>query len=227
MIDTDDISNWEHTKKTSAYHFDNNVIDARWDLLQGVGRFEGNWSAELAESIKSAEPVTWRTRLRGKHAKESSMIAQEEYDLINAGADPNLILLRMQHNVPDIFKKMADITGVDNPKVRVHVQYPGEVFTAHIDKLTPYVTSVTDTDKVIRFIVFLTDWMPGHFYQFGNQNVQGWRAGDIHTFAWKHVPHCTANAGHTPRVTLQVTGQSTIKTKAFLETAANVSSIKI
>lgn len=227
MIDTTDISNWEHTKKTSAYHFDKNVVDPRWDLLQGVGRFEGEWNNELAESIQAAEPVTWRTRLRKNNAKESSMISQEEYDLINAGADPNLVLLRMQHNVPQIFKKMANIIGVSNPKVRVHVQYPGEVFTAHIDKLTSYATSVTDSDKVMRFIIFLTDWMPGHFYQFGNQNVQGWRAGDIHTFAWKHVPHCTANAGHTPRATLQVTGQATIKTMAFLENAANTSAIRL
>ena len=227
MIDTSEVSNWEHTKKTSAYHFDKNIIDPRWDLLQGVGRFEGDWSAELAESIQTAEPVTWRTRLRGKAAKESSMIAQEEYDLVNAGADPNLILLRMGHDIPSIFKKMADIIGVDNPKIRVHVQYPGEVFTHHIDKLTPYGAGGVDADKVMRFIVFLTDWMPGHFYQFGNQNVQGWRAGDIHTFAWKHVPHCTANAGHTPRVTLQVTGHAAIKTMAFLETAANTSSIKL
>ena len=227
MIDSAEISNWEYTKKTSAYHFDNNIIDPRWDLIQGIGRFEGDWSVELAEAIRTAEPVTWRTRLNGTFSKESPMIDQEEYDLINAGADPNLILLRMQHIIPDIFKKMADITGVENPKIRVHVQYPGEVFTTHIDKLTPQVLIKTNTDKIIRFVVFLTDWMPGHFYQFGNQNVQGWRAGDIHTFAWKHVPHCTANAGHTPRVTLQVTGQATIKTKAFLETAANVSSIKI
>ena len=89
-----EISNWEYTKKTSAYHFDNTIMDYRWDALQGVGRFEGDWSAELAESIQTAEPVTWRTRLNGTFSKESPMIDQEEYDLISAGADPNLILLR-------------------------------------------------------------------------------------------------------------------------------------
>ena len=57
-------SSWEFAKKTSQYHFDTTVLDSRWDQLQGLGRFEGDWSQELAEVLETAEPTTWRTRLK-------------------------------------------------------------------------------------------------------------------------------------------------------------------
>lgn len=224
-------SSWEYTKKLSSYHFDTTLFDARWDLLQGLGRFEGNWITELNEVIQTAQPTTWRTRLKGQKYQVSPMIDAEEQDLINAGADPNLILLRMQHdNIPEIFMKIGNSFGLEKPKIRIHVQHPGEVFTQHIDKLSAFSAvnpATVNQDLIRRFVVFLTDWEPGHFYQFGNENVQGWQAGDIHTFSWPHVPHSTANAGRSPRVTLQVTGHPTIKTTAFLKEAANTSVIKL
>jgi hypothetical protein len=48
-------SSWEFAKKTSQYHFDTTVLDSRWDQLQGLGRFEGDWSQELAEVLETAE----------------------------------------------------------------------------------------------------------------------------------------------------------------------------
>ena len=73
----------------------------------------------------------------------------------------------------------------------------------------------------------LTDWQQGHFFQFGNFPYQQWRAGDIHTFEYKHVPHYTANCGITPRVTLFTTGIITKKTREFLKMAKEVSAIDI
>lgn len=225
-------SSWEFAKKNSQYHFDTDVFDPRWDQLHGIGRFEGNWQEELEEVILNAEPATWRTRLRNKRYTVSPMIEQEEQDLINANCDPNITLLRMLHEdkIPKKFLDMANMTGIGPvPKVRVHVQYPGEVFTQHIDKLSAFSWSPqhANSQTIRRIIVFLTDWTPGHFYQFGNESVQGWRAGDIHTFDWPHVPHCTANAGRVPRVTLQITGHETIVTKAFINKALNSQSIKV
>lgn len=225
-------SSWEFTKQSSQYHFDTALFDPRWDQLHGLGRFEGNWDQELAEVLATAEPATWRTRLKNKRYTISPMIAQEEQDLINANCDPNIVLLRMLHEdkIPKKFLDMADMIGIGpTPKIRVHVQYPGEVFTQHIDKLAAFSWSPkhATSQTIKRIVVFLTDWELGHFYQFGNESLQGWRAGDIHTFDWPNVPHCTANAGHTPRVTLQITGHETIVTKAFIAKALNTQSIKI
>jgi hypothetical protein len=226
------VSSWRFTKQFSQYHFDPAVFDPRWDQLQGIGRFEGDWSQELAEVLETAEPATWRTRLDNKRYTLSPMIAKEEHDLIEANCDPNIVLLRMLHEdkIPKKFLDMANMIGLGPiSKTRVHVQYPGEVFTQHIDKLAAFSWNPKDVtvQKIKRIVVFLTDWAPGHFYQFGNESVQGWRAGDIHTFDWPNVPHCTANAGHTPRVTLQMTGHETIVTKAFITKALNSQSIKV
>jgi hypothetical protein len=43
-----------------------------------------------------------------------------------------------------------------------------------------------------------------------------WAAGEVTTFDWLNVPHCTANAGLSPRVTLQITGIRTKQTEDFL-----------
>ena len=40
-------SAWEFSKKTSRYHFRTDVIDPRWDCVQGIGRFVGDWTQEL------------------------------------------------------------------------------------------------------------------------------------------------------------------------------------
>ena len=62
----------------------------------------------------------------------------------------------------------------------------------------------------------MTDWEQGHFWSYGNHIDTQWRAGDVSTFDWQNLPHSTANAGHNPRVTLQLTGVVTEKTTEFL-----------
>jgi hypothetical protein len=47
-----------------------------------------------------------------------------------------------------------------------------------------------------------------------------WAAGEVTTFDWLNVPHCTANAGLSPRVTLQITGIRTEQTEDFLHVLA-------
>ena len=68
----------------------------------------------------------------------------------------------------------------------------------------------------MRILIQLTDWEPGQFWGYGNYQYHMWSAGDVTTFDWLNVPHCTANAGLVPRVTLQITGIQTEQTKEFL-----------
>jgi hypothetical protein len=97
---------------------------------------------------------------------------------------------------------------------RIHVQMPGEVWNLHLDKLEKWAPEAPET--VIRIQVALTDWEQGHFWSYGNHIHSQWRAGDITTFDWQNIPHSTANAGHSPRVTFQLTGVITEKTTSFL-----------
>ena len=98
--------------------------------------------------------------------------------------------------------------------MRLHVQHPGQVWNLHLDKLEKW--NPTDPAKVMRVMIALNDWEPGHFFSYGNYVHTGWHAGDVTTFDWQNLPHSTANAGHAPRITLQMTGVITDKTRDFL-----------
>jgi hypothetical protein len=102
---------------------------------------------------------------------------------------------------------------------RIHVQMPGEVWNLHIDKLQKWCPE--DPSRVMRIFVQLTDWAPGQFWEYGNYHWNQWCAGDVSTFDWANIPHSTANAGHSPRVTFQLTGVKTAKTEEFLKTLAS------
>ena len=84
----------------------------------------------------------------------------------------------------------------------------------HMDKLQKW--NPKDPSRVMRIFVQLTDWQPGQFWEVGNYQYNHWKAGDIFTFDTCDVPHCTANAGHHPRVTFQITGIRTEKTDDFI-----------
>jgi hypothetical protein len=104
--------------------------------------------------------------------------------------------------------------GLDDAMTRIHVQVPGQVWNLHLDKLEKW--NPENPDSVLRVQIQLTDWEPGQFWSYGNYHHSMWSAGDVTTFNWQHVPHATANAGLEPRVTLQVTGVQTERTRDFL-----------
>ena len=209
-------SSWDDTKENCNYHFDNKRIDPRWDNVIGLGTFAGNWSAELEQAIVNAKPATWATRgykAEGVDIPRPDLTA-EEYDLERIGMDKDAIVTHLNWNIPPVFQRMADAFAFDDPMLRVHVQMPGEVWNLHMDKLQKW--CFQDPTKVMRVFIQLTDWQPGHFWAFGNYTFAHWSAGDVVTMDWQNCPHATANAGHTPRVTLQVTGVRTAATDKFL-----------
>ena len=112
-------------------------------------------------------------------------------------------------------KKISDLFGLDDCTECIHVQMPGEVCNLHLEKLEKW--SPSEPWRVMCIQVALTDWEQGHFCSYGNYNHQQWRAGDVTTFDWQNIPNCTANAGHNPRVTYQLTGIITEKTNDFLK----------
>lgn len=209
-------SNWELQKSKSAYHFDNTIMDPRWDCVNELGRFIGDWSQEVDSVIKSARPATWRDRSKSK--KPNALVDFEENDLKEIGANTDMIISNLEYRLEPIFQKMCDIIGLDNAESRVHVQWPGQVFVKHIDKLEKF--NPKDPSKVIRIMVMLTNWDQGHFNQYGNFTYQGWKSGDIHTFDWYNVPHSSSNSGLTPRVSLLTTGIITDATHKLLSNAS-------
>ena len=199
-------SSWDQTQARSQYHFDTQQMDPRWDTAILVKQFAVTWADELQTAIDASYPVTWRTRGRDsdplKRAAEE--YDQEEYDLDRIGMSRDSVVTNLNYELTPELQRIADSFNLDRTMARVHVQWPGQVWNLQLDKLEKWMP--TDPSRVQRYFVQLTPWQQGHFWSFGNYTWQGWRAGDCVTFDWLNVPHSTANAGHTPRVTLQVTG---------------------
>lgn len=220
-------SNWEITKKRSQYHFNTMINDPKYDTVVKLGRIKPTWTAELEQAIADAYPVTWRTRGRPNDTlvRASEEYDQEEYDLESYGMSKDYVVTDMNYSVSAVYQRIADKFALDLPMVRVHVQRPGQVWNLHLDKLEKWMPK--DPAQVVRYFVQLTDWQMGHFWNYGNYQYAGWRAGDVTTFDWLNVPHSTANAGHTPRVTLQITGVKTKETDQFLARLQYNSSVTV
>ncbi len=206
------LSNWEIQKKKSRYHFDPNQHDPMMDAVFTLGRFTGNFAATVEEAIERATPRTWRDR--SSTGQPNKLVDAEEYDLAAAGADPAMEIADITYDLPEVCQRMVSAIGLENSENRVHVQWPGQSFVMHIDKLEKM--NPSDPDRVMRIMIALTDWQPGHFNCYGNYMHQHYRAGDIYYHDWQNVPHASANASLVPRVSLLTTGTVGPATQEFL-----------
>lgn len=208
------LSSWEQSKKKSKYHFDNFKNDPQVDKVEKLGVIVADFKPELAEIIKNAKPATWRTRGKVGKSRPEEELASEDYDLERFGYGKDYQITHLNWEIPEKLQKISDLFGLDDCMNRIHVQMPGEVWNLHLDKLEKWAPDAPYS--VMRIQLALTDWEQGHFWSYGNYNHQQWHAGDVTTFDWQNIPHSTANAGHNPRVTFQITGIITPKTIEFL-----------
>lgn len=232
----------------SAYHFDPNRMDPRFDTVMGLGHFEGDWSEDLKSAMDDSKPVTLATRSHYTSGDSGTEIKFSEYN----PKDP-------RHKEPHYYseKRFFGSKGVDYDNYKIinktstlgpmllkicnafkfaepwsytcHVQRTGEVFPWHIDVFhyRGIFQNHPQPHKLMRVMVMLTDWEPGHFIGYGNYSYTQWKAGDFHTLSHANVPHYTANASYNPRCMLLITGMKTDATDEFLWKAQNSKSIKV
>ena len=84
-----------------------------------------------------------------------------------------------------------------------------------------------DPLKLRRFLIALNDWDYGHAWHFGNTTYSQYKAGECVAYDWTGVPHGTANFGFTDRLTLQLTGFVTDKTKELMKSGHKDLIIKV
>lgn len=210
-------SSWDHTRQLSSYHFDPMKKDRFEDVITLLGQLPVTWKDDLDAIIENSKPATWETRGykgEGVPPPREDLIA-EEYDIQRVGADPKMIITNLNWKIPDSLKVISEQFGLEDCMERIHVQWPGQVWNLHLDKLQKW--SPDDPSRVLRVFIALTDWQPGQFWEYGNYHWNQWCAGEVTTFDWANIPHCTANAGHHPRATFQLTGVRTEKTEEFLQ----------
>ncbi len=203
-------SNWEHSRTHSNYHFNDSQLDAPNEWFWHAAHFKNTWSRELDLIISKQldRPINWQTRkYTNNRTTESLYLTAEESDITAAGGDAKMHLV----NVIDDFapypnlQAVIDSFGLDLCIPRLHLQYCGQVWNQHVDNLSAVYPDV-DPSAVRKYIVMLTDWTPGHYYNYGTTTYQGWRAGDAHEFDWKNVPHGTANSSYQVRASLNIMG---------------------
>jgi len=111
----------------------------------------------------------------------------------------------------NIFEKYIKVTKLEMPVSSIIKQYPGHTVPWHQDNHFDFARKIklkgikVKKEKIIRYMMFLTDWDYGHFFSVGSSVVEKWRKGDIIT--WKpHLHHCGCNGGMKPKVTMNITG---------------------
>jgi len=209
-------SNWQILRAKSTYHFDPQRLDRPETVVAYLGNIEPAWAHDLTDIVDNARPATWATRGYKGEGLEAppEELEREEYDLTANGMPTDLPISHLTWRMPESLQRISDAFALEDCMNRIHVQRPGEVWNLHIDKLQKW--NPEHPDSIMRIMIQLTAWQPGQFWAYGNYHYNHWRAGDVTTFDWANIPHCTANAGFDPRVTLQLTGIRTAATMDYL-----------
>ena len=222
-------SMWEWTKSKSKYHFDKWKQESHGEYFRVLGRLPNTWNTELSHIIEQAVPRTWENiTYSGNQNQKPISTEKRRFDIAKGGGDLSKIELTDTFddftNFPEL-QKAIDYFGLAKIQARCHVQKTGQMFTTHIDPLSRLFTGteIADPDAkydyvndIVRITIMLQDWQPGQFKQFGNYVFQQWKAGDYYIHDWENVPHSTANASEHVRVTLQLTGLITDKTRQII-----------
>jgi hypothetical protein len=107
------------------------------------------------------------------------------------------------------FLPAHEFAWLDEKGISLHRTPPGHIIPSHRDEYRAYRArfNITDVNKIVRAVIFLEDWQPGHYLGVADRGFASWRAGDW--VAWfGSVPHTVANLGSEDRYTMTVTGIS-------------------
>lgn len=107
---------------------------------------------------------------------------------------------------PDIFAPFIEASGLEKAVCGIITQAPGNVLPMHRDTFINFKTKnkIDKTKQVVRYMVFLEDWVPGHMFTVEDESMDHWKKGD--TIFWGDALHLGANASSVPKSTMNITG---------------------
>lgn len=107
-----------------------------------------------------------------------------------------------------VFIKIYEEMGWKDIGTSYYRMGPGTILPTHSDLYLKYIDLHNLHGRelsIMRAVVFLEDWKPGHYAEYRDKPFTNWRAGA--TVEWQYdEPHMAANMGTEPRYTLQITG---------------------
>ena len=130
--------------------------------------------------------------------------------------------------MPKFVDRFKDIfVNIENLTYTFYKMRTMTVMPEHVDHFSTYkkIFNVPN-EKVVRILVMLEDWLPGHYLEINGKAIVDWKAGDF--FVWKHnVPHAASNIGKNvhPRYTLQIT--ATLKDDDMYQVANKLYSFNV
>lgn len=215
-------SNWEYIKdKLSNYHFDKWKIENEGEWWNKLGKFQLTEEILNAVSVleEKSKKIGWfdvtSTYHPGFPNGKSPLLEQEHYDREKSGIQGEYTQVVPEEDIANTcLQDLGKYWKLNRLRTRVHVQFPGQMFAMHIDKL--WHRFPNDPKKIIRLVVNLSDYEPGQLMIYGNSVFTQWTQGDIHCFDTLNVPHATANLSTKPRAILIITGVRTPETDKLL-----------
>lgn len=222
-------SRWDYM--ADRVEFTQKPLDPEPNKFNIVGRFVGDWDEELTRLIQRSGggvPLNFLSKMEGGEAPYTATL--DRNDLTSSGLSENTVFLNRiipplinRANAPTIYKMVDWFGFVGKVIVKIHIQHPGQVFPYHFDDLTTSRNNSGDKHLMeddparwARIEVQLKDWDWGHMWCVGNTYWKQWKAGEIMFHPWHNIPHGTANCGSTPRICLQITGETTAELREKL-----------
>ncbi|MBV9863100.1 MAG: hypothetical protein JO267_13250 [Alphaproteobacteria bacterium] len=158
------------------------------------------FAQELDRRIEMSSAFDW---LPSPDEHDKALIRSMGYDKYSTS------LFRIySDSYPEIFDPILTACDLIDPIGSLIHQKPGGTCPWHYDTFAFYKQrfAVSDPSSISRYLIFLEDWIWGHYVLVGNSVVHQWHAGDVISWPWR-MRHLSANAGLTPKLTIQVTGK--------------------
>jgi hypothetical protein len=135
-------------------------------------------------------------------------VSQREYFHSNYARETNNILQGFDDELPECQQEFFKSLGIDKGSISWICMEPCQVIPVHTDnfyKLRNQFKNQHNVDiaNCVRYLVFLQDWVFGHFVQFNSQVITNWTKGDVWRFDHKS-PHWAVNASQVNFITCQV-----------------------
>lgn len=205
----------------STYHYDKWKEESEGEWWDKLGRFEltEEIKQQIPGFIEESKKVGWFDVTSKYHpgfpGGVSPLLAQEDYDRKMSGIQGEFVQVVPEPNMVNTpVQQLGVYWKLKRLRTRIHVQFPGQMFAYHTDKL--WHRNPLNPSKIIRMVVNLTDYEPGQIMLYGNSVLTQWRAGDVHCFDTLNIPHSTVNMSSTPRPVIVITGVRTDETDKLL-----------
>lgn len=183
-----------------------------------VGNIKSDWPKIIEEcyALVNKNPTYWGSvsaeamkDWEDGHGSEKWNITRVEAGAVGYSSQ-NTKSWATTHDRPQLHMEWENIVKnwlpLEYPVSRPSLQRPGNVWPWHRDYFVMFKKqNPGESEYIVRFIVFMKDWDPGHMFNAGNSIFSNWKAGDVIVYHPTRF-HIGANAGMTDKWTQNVTG---------------------